>query len=185
MLRRPPVVLIALALAACNTQPDGAPSPAPPAPTTATAATDAAAAATQLETLFAEHFEASLELSPIRSTFLGERRYNDRLPNMLSPEYREKQRAFEQEWLDRARAIDANALTGQDRLSHDMFVREREDELAGFAFPGHLQPVNQFYNIASMFAMLGSGTNAQPFQTVQDYDNWLKRLEQFPVLMDQ
>jgi uncharacterized protein (DUF885 family) len=33
-----------------------------------------------------------------------------------------------------------------------------------------------------LFAQLGSGTNAQPFKTVQDYDNWLKRASRLPVL---
>ena len=32
---------------------------------------------------------------------------------------------------------------------------------------------------------LGSGTNAQPFVTVADYENWLKRLDGFVVFMDQ
>ncbi len=32
---------------------------------------------------------------------------------------------------------------------------------------------------------LGSGTNAQPFKTVQDYENWLKRLDGLVVWMDQ
>ena len=185
MIRRTSVVLIALALAACNPSTETATPPAAEPGSSRTPATDPLAAAQQVNALFDEYFEASLELNPIQSTFLGERRYNDRLPNSLSAEHREKQRAFEQTWLDRIRTIDADALAGQDRLSYDMFVREREEELAGFAFPSHLQPVNQFYNIASMFAMLGSGTNAQPFQTVEDYDNWLKRLAQFPVLMDQ
>ena len=32
---------------------------------------------------------------------------------------------------------------------------------------------------------LGSGSNAQPFATVQDYENWLKRLDGMVVWMDQ
>ena len=36
-----------------------------------------------------------------------------------------------------------------------------------------------------MMPTLGSGTNAQPFVTVADYENWLKRLDGFVVFMDQ
>ena len=32
---------------------------------------------------------------------------------------------------------------------------------------------------------LGSGTNAQPFATVEDYDKWLMRLDGFIVWIDQ
>ena len=37
----------------------------------------------------------------------------------------------------------------------------------------------------SLMPSLGSGTNAQPFVTVQDYDNWLKRIDGLIVWMDQ
>lgn len=184
---------IAFAFAGCGPRPD---AQSPDAGTTAAGAVgaagdttaehaDAAALAAELDALFEQYFEESLELNPLQSTFLGERRYNDRLPNMLSAEHIEKQRAFDARWLERMRAIDPDKLTGQHRLSYDMFVTAREDDLEGFKYPGHLQPINQFYNMASMFAMLGSGTNAQPFQTTEDYDNWLKRLEVFPVIIDQ
>ena len=45
-------------------------------------------------------------------------------------------------------------------------------------------PINQFNNIASFAAQLGSGTSAQPFKTVKDYDNWLARGARLPVLFD-
>lgn len=189
MRRHVLAAVVAVALSACGQTPQTA-APADGQPDAAAAqggndATDGAAVAAELNALFEQYFEESLELNPLQSTFLGERRYNDRLPNMLSAEHLERQRAFEQKWLDRMRQFDPEQLAGQDRLSYDMFVAEREDELEGFRFPAHLQPINQFYNLASMFAMLGSGTNAQPFQTAEDYDNWLKRLEQFPVIIDQ
>src|SRR5690606_37145267 len=47
-----------------------------------------------------------------------------------------------------------------------------------------MQPVNQFYNIASTFVQLGSGSGAQPFKTVQDYDNWRERASNVPVLFN-
>src|SRR5690606_32298319 len=45
-------------------------------------------------------------------------------------------------------------------------------------------PVNQMGSIASYAIMLGSGTGAQPFKTVKDYDNWLARGNRLPVLFD-
>ena len=43
----------------------------------------------------------------------------------------------------------------------------------------------QFGNIVGSFAQLGSGTSAQPFKTVQDYDNWFKRASKVPELLAQ
>src|SRR3546814_10576508 len=47
-----------------------------------------------------------------------------------------------------------------------------------------MMPVNQMGSIASYAIMLGSGTGAQPFKTVEDYDNWLARANRMAVLFD-
>lgn len=178
------MVLISLAACADRDQAPGASSPSP-APVASDAESVASELAAELDRLYEQHFDESLALNPLRATQLGDRRYNDQLPNFLGPEQRERQRAFAELWLQRFRDIDPAPLSGQDRLSYDMFVNARERELEAHTFPSHLQPINQFYNPTSMLAMLGSGTGAQPFQTVEDYDNWLRRMQQFPVLIDQ
>jgi uncharacterized protein (DUF885 family) len=151
----------------------------------AVAADPAPTKAAQLNTLYAEYWEENLKLNPITATFAGDPRYNDQLPNFLTKEFEDQTHAFIQKYYDRARAIGADGLTGQDRLSYDIFTLARESELEGFAFPDRLLPIDQFQNIAAFFAQLGSGSNAQPFVTVKDYDNWLARAGRAPVLFDQ
>ena len=131
--------------------------------------------AAQLNTLYAEFWEENLKLNPLTATFAGDPRYNAELPNFLAPEYEEQDARFEQKYLDRARAIGTEGLTGQDRLSYDIFTLNRESALEELEFPDRLLPIDQFYNIANFFAQFGSGTSAQPFVTVKDYDDWLKR----------
>jgi uncharacterized protein (DUF885 family) len=142
-------------------------------------------AAAQLDTMYAEFWEENLKLNPLTATFAGDPRYNGELPNLLAPEFEARAKAFEQKYLDRARAIGTERLTGQDRLSYDIFTLNRESALEEFNFPDRLLPIDQFYNIANSFAQLGSGTSAQPFVTVKDYDDWLKRAAQGPVIFDQ
>lgn len=141
--------------------------------------------ATQLDKLYGEFWEENLQINPVTATFAGDPRYNDSMPNDLSVEYQAKERAFHQRYLDRARAIGDAGLTGQDKLSYEIFTLNRESELEDYQFPNRLIPINQFYSVATSFAQLGSGTSAQPFVTVKDYDNWLKRAGQFPALLDQ
>ena len=76
-------------------------------------------------------------------------------------------------------------MSGQDRLSYDIFTLNRESALEELAFPDELLPIDQFSNIANSFAQLGSGTDAQPFATVKDYDDWLKRAALSPAIFDQ
>jgi uncharacterized protein (DUF885 family) len=141
--------------------------------------------AADLNKLYVEFWEENLKLDPISATFAGDARYNGELPNYLSQEYEEQTRAFHQKYLDRAHSIGADGLIGQDRLSYDIFTLNRESALEELKFPDRLIPIDQFYNIANELAQLGSGTGAQPFATVKDYDDWLKRAARVPVLFEQ
>ena len=131
-------------------------------------AVDASAA---LHALFDEHFERNLEMNPLSATFIGDYRYNDRLANTNSPEYRAAATAMDEEFLQRLLEIDREQLGYQDRLSYDIFRINREQSLEGDRFPSHLQPINQFSSMTSFFVQLGSGASAHPFNTVKDYDD--------------
>src|SRR6187549_1424766 len=148
-------------------------------------AADKPTRAAQLNTMYDEFWEEYLKLNPITATFAGDPRYNAELPNFLTPEYEAQSKAFEKRYLDRAHAIGTDGLTGQDRLSYDIFTLNRESALEEFDFPDRLLPIDQFQNIANYFAQFGSGTSAQPFATVKDYDDWLKRAAQMPAVLDQ
>ena len=151
----------------------------------AVAAESAPAKAAQLNTMYAEFWEENLKLNPVNATFAGDPRYNAELPNIFAKEFEDQSRAFEKKYLERARAIGSEGLTGQDRLSYEIFTLNRESALEEYEFPDRLLPIDQFYNIANSFAQLGSGTSAQPFVTVKDYDDWLKRAGKMPAIFDQ
>jgi uncharacterized protein (DUF885 family) len=148
-------------------------------------AAGAADRAAELGRLYAHFWEENLALNPTLATQAGDPRFNAELPNFLSAEHQERERAFHARYLAAARAIGAAGLKGQDRLSFDVFVLNRESALEDFEFPERLVPINQFYNIANSFAQLGSGKGSQPFVTVKDYDDWLSRASKYPVISDQ
>ncbi len=177
--RTPSVAVLAaflLAAGGCTTAPpNGARSAAP-------AKTDPAAEAAAL---YADYFEGYLKLNPILATSIGDPRYNDRLPNFIGSDYRAEAEAFHRGYLERARAIDGTALSGQDRLSYEIFVADREQALAGMAFPSHLTPLSQFFSLPNFFAQLGSGNSIQPFATADDYDRFLSRMDGMVVWIDQ
>ncbi len=139
----------------------------------------------QLEQLYTDYWEASLKLNPLQATYVGDERYNDQLPNFFSPAYRDESIAFTKNWLKKFEAINPDDVTGQTRLSYDIMVRSLKLDLEGNQFHTDLMPLNQFGNIVGSFAQLGSGTSAQPFKTVRDYDNWLKRAGKVPELLAQ
>jgi len=146
---------------------------------------DAADSTETLHALFDEFFERGLELNPMRATAIGDYRYNDKYANSIGPDHREASRQMDEEFLARLVAIDRSALSQQDKLSYDMFQLNREQSLEGERFPGHLQPINQFYSPLNSFVQLGSGTSVHPFKTVKHYDDWLSRIDGFVVYADQ
>lgn len=161
-------------LASCGQPPDTAVAPRSPEQ-----------AAAELNALVEEYFDKLLELNPLYATSIGDYRYNDRLANTLGPDYLAQAEALDREYLERLLAIDPEALAGQDRLTYDTFRWSREMDVAGYRFPGHLQPINQFYSITNSFVQLGSGANVHPFKTVRDYDDFLARVDDFLVIVDQ
>ena len=179
--RRPLALAVSCALlTACATQP-----PAPVAPEPPAAAVAPAAAGQQLNALFDRYFEDMLRLNPVMATYIGDHRYDDQLPNSIGPAYRAEAKALNDRYLAAVKAIDPAQLSPADRISYEIFVRERERERAAERFPSHLLPINQAGSMVTFMPSLGSGKNAQPFDTVEDYERWLKRLDGMVVWMDQ
>ena len=140
--------------------------------------------AAQLQKLYVEYWEEVLKLNPVQATFQGDARYNDQLPDFGSVQYRKQQHDFTVRWLETIEGVGSAGLSGQDLLSYEIFVRDSKSSLEGEKFPDWMMPVNQMGSTASYAVMLGSGSSAQPFKTVKDYDNWLARGNRLPVLFD-
>ena len=159
-------------------------APADVAPAVTAAATVDAHAA-QLDRLFEDYWEAWLELNPLQATAIGDHRYNDRYPVSISPEHLAAIRALLEQSLAAVEAIPPGALDEQRRLSRELFIRQARLRLDEFRFPAHLLPISQIRGTPNSFAMLGSGTGAQPFATVSDYENFLQRMDGFTAWVDQ
>lgn len=129
--------------------------------------------------LFADYYEDRLKLYPLEATHAGDGRYNDQLPNHLTEEFRDAEKAFFKSYLAAVGRLAHQRLTPEDQLSCDILRWECETGLEQLHFPTHLQPMNQFWSLHLDIGQFAGGTSAQPFKTVGDYENWLKRLEAF------
>jgi uncharacterized protein (DUF885 family) len=162
--------------------PTFAQSPKPAAKPTAAVAKPAASA--PLAALFATYWEDQARLYPLGATAQGDRRYNDQLPNDQTQAFRQQQRQFYQQYLTALRKSDRAKLAPEDQVNYDIFAYKMQIELDGLKLNSWMMPFAQFYSLPNSLVQLGAGTGAQPFKTVQDYDNWLARASQFPVWAD-
>ena len=139
----------------------------------------------QLAQVVADYFEQSLSINPLLATRIGDDRYDDQFPNWISPEVRTRFKQMQVDALERIDAIDTDSLSGQDLLTWQVFRQQRQKDLEGTRFPGWLVPVNQFYSLANTFAQMGSGEGFHPFNTVKNYEDFLKRAQGFATWVDQ
>lgn len=144
--------------------------------------------------LFDNYYEDRLKLYPLEATFNGDKRYNGELQNDGSAAFQKKSHDFFAGYLTKLKAFDRDKLSDEDKLSYDILLYQLNTALEGqqlhiyydvlnFAHSLYT-PFNQMVSIPLTMGQLGSGTGAQPFKTVADYDNWLKRVSAFKLWAD-
>ena len=135
--------------------------------------------------LFEQYFEDRMKLYPLEATAQGDARYNDQLPNDISQPFRDSAKVFYQKYLNKIVGFDRKSLSENDGISFDIFKREMEMNLEGLSIPATWQiPYQQFWGLPITMGQLGSGSGNQPFKTVKDYQNWLKRVSAFSIWAD-
>jgi uncharacterized protein (DUF885 family) len=143
-----------------------------------------AQSAKAINKVFDEYYEERLKLFPLEATANGDNRYNDRLHIDFTDAFRDTLKKFYSGYLNKIKTYDREKLSHNDRISYDIFKREMEISLENFNFPDHYMPLNQFWSLPLTMGQLGSGSGNQPFKTTIDYDNWMKRVDQFSIWAD-
>jgi uncharacterized protein (DUF885 family) len=138
----------------------------------------------ELSALLDKYYEERLQLFPLEATQIGDSRYNDKLFIDFTESYRKKEKEFFNRYLVYISKFEREALNDNDKLSYDDFKREMQIGIEGLTFHDNEFPLNQFSSAHLLFGQLGSGSVVQPFKTVADYDNWLKRVAVFPAYFD-
>lgn len=139
-----------------------------------------AEAAKRLHELFEAEWEYTLREDPVRASSLGDRRYNDRWPD-VSLAAIERRHAHKQEVLRQLAAIPFEALSEADQLNYTLFQKKYELEIEGHAFRWYLLPLNQRGGIQTANEI----ADQIRFASVKDYEDWIQRLRTFSAYMDQ
>ncbi len=153
--------------------------------------------ATAVEDLFADYYEFKLRVNPVEATKLGEVGYDDYVANYISTEYQADLIQEYDRFLDAIATFENAELSEADRLSlqvmkWDCAIKKEglENPLATVASPMfdlpnfRLMPVSQISSFQLYFSQLAGGESVQPFDTTEDYDNWLERLDDYVLWVD-
>ena len=131
-----------------------------------------------------DYYEEGLKLDPVTATFAGDGRYNNLFPNYLSEEYRATKKAYYTGYLKKLSLYKDTDLTESQRISKAILKWECNINLEGLSFRTDLFPIDQMWSVNLVMGQFAGGKSAQPFNTVQDYNNWLERLDGFLDWMD-
>ena len=134
-----------------------------------------------LNDLLAERWEYTLRTSPIFASYIGDKRWNDRLDDF-------SQKAIDDDldqskrFLARFEAIDATGFPQQEALNKTLMIRDLRMALEGARFKPWEMPVSQSSGIHIDLPQLVSVLS---FQSVKDYDDYNSRLKQIPRVFDE
>lgn len=137
-----------------------------------------------LDTIAKNYYEEYLKLYPLEATKQGDNRYNDQLPINIDKDFISAEIAFYNKVQDQLKMIDYKALPDEKKVIYDVLDTTLKDKIERYVYHPEYIPFSQFDGLPLQFPVLGSGQGAQPFETEKDYDNWLKRMKQFPLWID-
>lgn len=123
--------------------------------------------------------------NPFTASELGQRQYDRILANDIGDEYRAGMKALCTRYRTELRRLDPARLSGDERVTYDVFAFRLDTCLDGYRFPWHLLPVNHVgLSWPSRFPIVGAGKGSHPFKTARNYEDFLGRIDGFVVWMD-
>lgn len=140
----------------------------------------AASADAELEAFLEAEWQRTLEANPTWASSLGDRRWNDRWPD-LSPEAIAASHEADLAALERLEEFDSDALSTARRLDKEMYRRVLDESIQHHRYRRHLVPFNQRGGPQNAYETV----ERLRLVTVQDYEDWLARVRAFGDLADQ
>ena len=147
--------------------------------------------------VFTEFYEFKKSINPIEATKAGFSEYNDTIANYISDDYILHLKDRYTYFLDQLSKYDSTQVSAEDYMSMRVMKWDCNVKLEGVMNPMvtvaspiydlpsfELMPLFQIQSLHLYVAQLGGGTSVQPFKSIEDYNNWLSRLEDYLVLLD-
>lgn len=153
--------------------------------------------AVAVDSLFRAYYDFKLSINPIEATKAGENQYNDKVANYISDPYLQDVEESYSRFLNIIERYDSSMLTPSQWMSlrvmqWDCNIKREglRNKIVTIASPMYdlpsfeLMPLAQITSLHLYFSQLAGGKSVQPFNTVEDYNNWLKRIDNYLAFLD-
>jgi uncharacterized protein (DUF885 family) len=143
-------------------------------------AAEDAAVTQRFRDLVAREWEYTLREAPTFAAHLGDKRYNDRWPDVSLPAIA-RRHEHQKDVLAELAQIDRGQLPASERLNYQLFEKDIREGVEQYPFGWHLVPLDQRSGIQTENELADSLS----FTRVKDYEDWIARLRSFPTYMEQ
>ncbi|MDE1887411.1 MAG: DUF885 domain-containing protein, partial [Gammaproteobacteria bacterium] len=133
-----------------------------------------------LHKLFQTAWQREMREHPLEASADGFHEYDGNWPDVSLAAIAREHEEDIQTLRDLA-AIDRSQLSSEDQVSYDLFKYRYDMSVEGYQFKDYLMPMNQLGGIQTLSTL----THTLRFENLQDYQNYVKRLQTLNVYVDQ
>ena len=138
------------------------------------------------------YWSGLLKLQPLDASQFGDSSMNDQFKNTCTQAYRDEVKQFYTGYSDSLQRFSVEGMKEEDVLSYNVLKYDAAIQLEKLKYDTWKIPFTQMGdatntlsgNIVLAMGQYGSGESSQPFKTVKDYGNWLKRVSAYTVWCD-
>jgi uncharacterized protein (DUF885 family) len=135
----------------------------------------------RLQALFDKDWEFRLAEFPTLATYTGSPGAHDKLESVAEKD--QLRRAdFWRGILAELHQINAESLTGEDKINYLLFERQLKSMVSNIEFRGYQIPILVDEGFHTSFARLA---DTVPFNNATDYENYISRMHAWPALVEQ
>jgi uncharacterized protein (DUF885 family) len=131
--------------------------------------------AAQFQQVLEQHWEQTLQSQPTFATHLGDKRYNDRWPDISAAGLAQRQQQI-QDILAKLNKLDTATYPPEVKLNYRLLVRQLTEQVAEHEQQGYYLALTQREGMQDV----SDTADVIDFRTVQDYEQWIKRLQTLP-----
>lgn len=131
----------------------------------------------ELIQLFDDHWQAWMQQEPLFASMCGDNRYDDRLPSASDESYAGWKNRM-QDFRRRLDSIPRSELTPEEQLNYDIFARLLDMEIEDLEHFFYRIPISR---TSGFHMFLPDLPTYMTLEKVQNYENYLSRLQALPV----
>ena len=135
----------------------------------------------ELYKIFSEVDEFGFKENPIRATYAGVSKYNNKMPSVSIANIN-RRLEYWKSIINRLNAIDQSKLNDNDKINFSIFLDMINGRIDAIKFKDYQMPLNADSGFHTGLSRLHK---AMPFKTESDYMDYIGRLNQFPLFFDE